>query len=295
MKKEAWAKLIAQAKAYGLNHLRFHSWCPPEAAFIVADEMGMYLQVECSSWPNQSTELGSGLPIDQYIWDESERIVAPTLAIAPNQWNMNQAITVTGVDDTSDEEDETVILDIDSVVNALEDGTQQVTATIADDDAPPTVSIDDVSISEGTSPASFTVSLSPASGKTVTVDVATTDNSAIAGLDYTAVTTTTLTFNPGDTTRNVDVTILEDSEDEADETFFVDLTSPVNASLGDFDNCHIIDPTGCLQGNPATTQLHRFPDQSEFDLKMQQAELVFLRDNEAAQKALAEAYTGMPY
>ena len=44
-----------------------------------------------------------------------------------------------------------------------------------------------------------------------------------------------------------------------------------------------------------TTQLHRFPDQSEFDLKMQQAELACLRDNEAAQKALAEAYTGMPY
>ncbi|MCM2562905.1 4-hydroxybenzoate 3-monooxygenase [Lutimaribacter sp. EGI FJ00015] len=44
-----------------------------------------------------------------------------------------------------------------------------------------------------------------------------------------------------------------------------------------------------------TTQLHRFPDQSAFDLKMQRAELAFLRDNEAAQMALAEAYTGMPY
>lgn len=44
-----------------------------------------------------------------------------------------------------------------------------------------------------------------------------------------------------------------------------------------------------------TSQLHRFPDQSAFDLKMQQAELAFLRDNTAAQKALAEAYTGMPY
>lgn len=62
-------------KAHGLNHIRFHSWCPPEAAFKVADEMGVYLQVECSSWANQSTQLGSGLPIDQYIWDESKRIV----------------------------------------------------------------------------------------------------------------------------------------------------------------------------------------------------------------------------
>ncbi|SDN62059.1 p-hydroxybenzoate 3-monooxygenase [Lutimaribacter pacificus] len=44
-----------------------------------------------------------------------------------------------------------------------------------------------------------------------------------------------------------------------------------------------------------TTQLHRFPDQTEFDLRVQQAELAFLRENEAAQRALAENYTGMPY
>jgi len=70
-----WKKIYTAVKAHGLNHVRFHSWCPPEAAFEVADEMGVYLQVECSSWANQSTQLGSGLPIDQYIWDESKRIV----------------------------------------------------------------------------------------------------------------------------------------------------------------------------------------------------------------------------
>ena len=68
-------KIFGAVKAHGLNHVRFHSWCPPEAAFEVADEMGVYLQVECSSWANQSTQLGSGLPVDQYIWDESKRIV----------------------------------------------------------------------------------------------------------------------------------------------------------------------------------------------------------------------------
>ncbi|MEN8117409.1 MAG: sugar-binding domain-containing protein [Bacteroidota bacterium] len=72
---EGWKKVYNAAKAHGLNHIRFHSWCPPEAAFIAADEMGIYLQVECSSWANQSTRLGSGEPIDQYIWDESKRIV----------------------------------------------------------------------------------------------------------------------------------------------------------------------------------------------------------------------------
>jgi hypothetical protein len=37
--------------------------------------MGIYLQVECSSWANQSTQLGSGLPVDEYIWDESRHII----------------------------------------------------------------------------------------------------------------------------------------------------------------------------------------------------------------------------
>ena len=70
-----WKKIYKAIKDHGLNHVRFHSWCPPEAAFVAADSMGIYLMAECSSWANQSTELGSGLPIDQYIWDESKRIV----------------------------------------------------------------------------------------------------------------------------------------------------------------------------------------------------------------------------
>lgn len=70
-----WEKVFTAVKAHGLNHVRFHSWCPPEAAFVAADSMGVYLQVECSSWANQSTQLGSGLPVDQYVWDESKRIV----------------------------------------------------------------------------------------------------------------------------------------------------------------------------------------------------------------------------
>ena len=73
--KEEWKKVFTAIQAHGLNHVRFHSWCPPEAAFEAADEMGVYLQVECSSWANQTTRLGSGEPIDQYIWDESKRIV----------------------------------------------------------------------------------------------------------------------------------------------------------------------------------------------------------------------------
>jgi hypothetical protein len=70
-----WVKVFSAVKAHGLNHVRFHSWCPPDAAFRVADSMGVYLQIECSSWANSTTSLGSGEPTDKYIWDESKRIV----------------------------------------------------------------------------------------------------------------------------------------------------------------------------------------------------------------------------
>jgi hypothetical protein len=71
----AWLRIFKICRSYGLNHVRFHSYCPPEAAFDAADQMGIYLQVECSSWVNQGATLGDGDPIDQFVLDESERII----------------------------------------------------------------------------------------------------------------------------------------------------------------------------------------------------------------------------
>lgn len=75
MEREAWVKLYTNCRNHGLNHVRFHSWCPPEVAFDVADEMGIYLQVECSSWANQGVTIGDGAPLDRFVWEESERMV----------------------------------------------------------------------------------------------------------------------------------------------------------------------------------------------------------------------------
>lgn len=71
MDKTYWEKIYRTCKEYGLNHVRFHSWCPPEIAFDVADNMGIYLQVECGAW----AEVGSGKPQDQWIKEESDRIL----------------------------------------------------------------------------------------------------------------------------------------------------------------------------------------------------------------------------
>lgn len=71
----SWKRIIRIAKEHGLNHLRFHSWCPPEAAFVAADELGMYFQVECGSWPNQGATVGDGKPLDDWLYKEAGRIL----------------------------------------------------------------------------------------------------------------------------------------------------------------------------------------------------------------------------
>ncbi len=75
MDEPSWERVFRICKSYGLNHMRFHSYCPPEAAFKAADRIGFYLQPEGPSWPNHSTRLGRGLPIDTYLMDETKRMV----------------------------------------------------------------------------------------------------------------------------------------------------------------------------------------------------------------------------
>jgi len=69
--KREWVRIFKILQEYGLNHMRFHSWCPPEAAFEAADEIGVFLYVECAAW----TTVGDGAPVDEWLFDESERIV----------------------------------------------------------------------------------------------------------------------------------------------------------------------------------------------------------------------------
>jgi hypothetical protein len=72
---ESWKRIIRICKAHGLNMIRFHSWCPPEAAFQAANELGFYYQVEAASWANQSTTIGDGKPVDQWVRRETDRIL----------------------------------------------------------------------------------------------------------------------------------------------------------------------------------------------------------------------------
>ena len=67
---DSWKKVYAKGQEFGLNHFRFHSWCPPKAAFVAADELGVYLQVEASVWPR----VGRGKPVDSWLHRETARM-----------------------------------------------------------------------------------------------------------------------------------------------------------------------------------------------------------------------------
>lgn len=67
----SWKKLFETCKRWGLNHMRFHSWTPPEAAFEAADQVGFYLQVEPGMW----NEISPGSPMEQMLYEETDRMI----------------------------------------------------------------------------------------------------------------------------------------------------------------------------------------------------------------------------
>jgi len=107
-------------------------------------------------------------------------------------------VTVPTTGDTLDEANETIRLVFGGVTAS--------SGTITDDDVQPTVTISDATEVAGT--VTFVATLSAASGKTITFVADTADGTKTAGVDYTALTGSTVTFNPGETTKNIVVTAL---------------------------------------------------------------------------------------
>lgn len=74
MDSEAWKQRLGIYRDHGFNHVRFHSWCPPQAAFAAADELGMLLQIENPLWIGDGRVSADSARAD-FIRSEANRIV----------------------------------------------------------------------------------------------------------------------------------------------------------------------------------------------------------------------------
>ena len=140
-----------------------------------------------------------------------------------------QTIVVPILEDTLDELNETFTVNLASPTNATIADSQGI-GTILDNDAPPSLTINDVTVNENAGTATFTVTLSAVSSLPVSVAFSTSNGTATSGADYTAATGT-LNFAAGVTTQTITVPILEDTLNEVNETFNVSLANPTNATI----------------------------------------------------------------
>jgi hypothetical protein len=148
-----------------------------------------------------------------------------TVTFTPGQTTQQVTVIVNG--DAAVEPDETFFVNLSNPTSAIIAHGQGV-GTITNDDIPG-ISIDDVAVREGGT-AIFTLTLWPPSPLTVSVDYATADGSATAGSDYT-YSSGVRTFLPGTTTQSLSVPVSDDTTPEPNESFFVDLSGPVNARI----------------------------------------------------------------
>ncbi|MGA2835769.1 MAG: Calx-beta domain-containing protein [Acidimicrobiales bacterium] len=154
-----------------------------------------------------------------------------TFTIAAGQTSVTVPVTVNG--NTSAGPDLYFYLTISSPTDAVLAGNNSAYGYIVNPNHNPTVSINDVSVYTpvtGTVAASFTVKLSGASTQMVTVAYATSNGSAVAGVDY-AATNGTLTFAPGVTSHTVSVTVDSTTLAHASRNFYVSLSSPTNTTI----------------------------------------------------------------
>lgn len=189
--------------------------------------------VTLSPASNQTVMVDYGTSNDTAVSGSDYTSANNTLTFNPG--DTSETINVTINPDSVDESDETFFVTLSNPTNAdILDGT--AVGTILDDDGAGSITIGDVTVVEGTGGAKnavFDVTLSPAASSEVTVDYATVNGTAVAPNDFTAAIGT-LTFNTGESSKQITIPIVTDAIDEGNsEAFTVQLSNPVGASIGD--------------------------------------------------------------
>jgi len=153
-----------------------------------------------------------------------------TITFIPGETSKTISVSVIG--DSLDELTEAFNLNLSNITNATLDSFTAM-GTIADDDLPPEISIDSVTVTEGDTDlvnSIFTISLNSPSNLPITVEYSTSDNTAIVVEDYQDINGT-LTFNPGETSKTITISVVGDSINEDNESFTINLANPTNAII----------------------------------------------------------------
>lgn len=116
-------------------------------------------------------------------------------------------------------------------------------------DTLPQLSIVDAAVIEETGQANVNLRLSSESADEISVTYNTTDGTATAGEDYEAISESTIVFEPGETSKDITITIVDDEDAELDETFDVNLSNPVNVIIA--DNTGTVTIVNRDEGDPA--------------------------------------------
>ena len=160
-------------------------------------------------------------------------LTSRTLTFGPGE-SLAQDVDIAIKEDSLDEDSETFTVSLSGQTNAVLGTSFSKTVTIEDNDPLPTLTLDldPARVAENGGPVVATVTLNSASERVVAVDIATSDGTAVAGEDYTALASRTLTFVAGGpSSQEVEIEITDDAAYEEDETFAVTLSGESNASL----------------------------------------------------------------
>ena len=201
----------------------------PETLVLREGASGTDVNVSLATLP--TGEVTVVLDLSQGLSDEVS--VHPTsLTFTPATWDQSQTVEVEPKDD-SDSEDEQGMIELSASGGGYGGVSGSVSVTVADDDDPPVLGVleEEIAVQENGGNTAFRVGLNRVSDQTVTVQYTTRSGTADAGVDY-VETSGILTFQEGEQEQQVWVPIVDDTVDEDDEGFTLELSGASGARLG---------------------------------------------------------------